>query len=143
MMLQPSLTLVLLTTRENTERRRCVLKYGKCTKPGLCTICTFGSPSIAILNRNRLNSHRIVLKFLKVSLQILHHFSKINIYLCSESKADIVSFSGRYIYNYPSERALNRGGWFHFCIIAKDSDLYDVSDATRKYGMENRTLTVD
>lgn len=58
-------------------------------------------------------------------------------------KTDIALFSGRYIYNYPSERALNRGGWFHFCIVAKDSDLCDVSDETRKYGMENRTLTVD
>ena len=36
-----------------------------------------------------------------------------------------VKVCGRYIYNYPSENAVSRSGWFHFCIIAKDSDLND------------------
>ena len=36
-----------------------------------------------------------------------------------------VKICGRYIYNYPSEKAMSRGGWLHFCIIAKDSDLSD------------------
>ena len=36
-----------------------------------------------------------------------------------------VKICGRTIWNYPSDKAMNRGGWLHFCIIAKDSNLYD------------------
>lgn len=36
-----------------------------------------------------------------------------------------VRVCGRYIYNYPSENRMNRGGWLHYCVIAKDSDLFD------------------
>ena len=36
-----------------------------------------------------------------------------------------VKVCGKYIYNYPSERAVSRGGWLHFCVIAKGSDLHD------------------
>lgn len=34
-----------------------------------------------------------------------------------------VKICGKLIYNYPSEKAMNRGGWLHFCIIAKESSL--------------------
>ena len=40
---------------------------------------------------------------------------------------------GRYIYNYPSERAMNRGGWLHFSIIAKDSNLWDAIKLCRNW----------
>jgi len=36
-----------------------------------------------------------------------------------------VKICGRSIWNYPSDKAMNRGGWLHFCIIAKDSSLHD------------------
>jgi len=36
-------------------------------------------------------------------------------------------YSGKYMYNFRSEKSLGRGGWYHFAVIAKDSDLYDVS----------------
>ena len=41
------------------------------------------------------------------------------------SKKMRVKVCGRYIYNYPSERAISRGGWLQFCLIAKNSDLHD------------------
>lgn len=44
-----------------------------------------------------------------------------------------VKVCGRYIYNYPSEKAMNRGGWLHFCIIAKDSDLFDAIKLCRSW----------
>ncbi|KAL9004683.1 MAG: hypothetical protein Q9188_002498, partial [Gyalolechia gomerana] len=40
---------------------------------------------------------------------------------------------GRYIYNYPSERAISRGGWLQFCLIAKDSDLHDAIKLCRHW----------
>ncbi|KAH8762906.1 hypothetical protein F5882DRAFT_431367 [Hyaloscypha sp. PMI_1271] len=36
-----------------------------------------------------------------------------------------VKICGKSIWNYPSNKAMNRGGWLHFCIIAKDSSLHD------------------
>lgn len=36
-----------------------------------------------------------------------------------------VKICGRYIYNYPSESAISRGGWLQFCRIAKDSQLHE------------------
>lgn len=44
-----------------------------------------------------------------------------------------IKVCGRYIFNYPSERALNRGGWFHFAAIAKDSDLFDAIELCRNW----------
>jgi hypothetical protein len=44
-----------------------------------------------------------------------------------------IKICGRYMYNYPSEKALNRGGWFHFSIIAKDSDYFDVVELCRNW----------
>ena len=40
-------------------------------------------------------------------------------------KRMVVKVCGRRIHNYRSERAMSHAGWFHFSIIAKDSDLYD------------------
>lgn len=40
---------------------------------------------------------------------------------------------GHYMYNYRSEKALNRGGWFHFSVIAKDSDLFDAVELCRNW----------
>jgi hypothetical protein len=44
-----------------------------------------------------------------------------------------IKICGRYMYNYPSEKALNRGGWYHFSIIAKDSDLFDAVELCRNW----------
>ncbi|KAF2126227.1 hypothetical protein P153DRAFT_378428 [Dothidotthia symphoricarpi CBS 119687] len=44
-----------------------------------------------------------------------------------------IKICGRYMYNYPSEKALNRGGWFHFSVIAKDSDLFDAVELCRNW----------
>ena len=44
-----------------------------------------------------------------------------------------VKVCGRYIYNYPSENRMSRGGWLHFCIIAKDSDLFDAIKLCRNW----------
>ena len=44
-----------------------------------------------------------------------------------------VKICGRYIYNYPSEKSMSRGGWLHFCLIAKDSDLSDALKLCRKW----------
>jgi len=40
---------------------------------------------------------------------------------------------GRDMYNYRSEQALNRSGWFHFSIIAKDSNLADAVALCRNW----------
>jgi hypothetical protein len=44
-----------------------------------------------------------------------------------------IRLCGRSIYNYPSERAMNRGGWLHFSIIAKDSSLSDAVKLCRHW----------
>jgi hypothetical protein len=44
-----------------------------------------------------------------------------------------IKVCGRYISNYPSEKALPRGGWYHFCLIAKDSDLNDAIELCRNW----------
>lgn len=44
-----------------------------------------------------------------------------------------VKVCGRYMYNYRSEKALNRSGWFHFSVIAKDSDLFDAVELCRNW----------
>ena len=44
-----------------------------------------------------------------------------------------VKVCGRYIYNYPSESAVTRSGWLHFCLIAKDSDLHDAIKLCRNW----------
>ena len=43
----------------------------------------------------------------------------------SRGKKMRIKVCGKFIYNYPSEKAMNRGGWLHFSIIAKDSNLAD------------------
>lgn len=44
-----------------------------------------------------------------------------------------VKVCGRYMYNYRSEKALNRSGWFHFSVIARDSDLFDAVELCRNW----------
>ena len=44
-----------------------------------------------------------------------------------------VEICGKLLYNYPSEKAMTRGGWLHFCIIAKDSNLYDAIHLCRNW----------
>ena len=44
-----------------------------------------------------------------------------------------VKICGRYIYNYHSEKAISRGGWLQFCLIAKDSDLHDAIKLCRHW----------
>lgn len=50
-----------------------------------------------------------------------------------KSKRLRVKVCGRYIYNYPSEKAISRGGWLQFCLIAKDSDLHDAIKLCRHW----------
>lgn len=49
------------------------------------------------------------------------------------SKKVRIKVCGRYIYNYPSEKAISRGGWLQFCLIAKDSDLHDAIKLCRHW----------
>ncbi|KAF2638583.1 hypothetical protein P280DRAFT_471187 [Massarina eburnea CBS 473.64] len=44
-----------------------------------------------------------------------------------------ITICGRNMYHYPSEQALNRGGWYHFSIIAKDSSLFDAIELCRNW----------
>ena len=44
-----------------------------------------------------------------------------------------VKICGKSIWNYPSNKAMNRGGWLHFCIIAKDSSLHDAITLCRHW----------
>lgn len=44
-----------------------------------------------------------------------------------------VRVCGRSVYNYPSEKAMNRGGWLHFLIIAHESSLYDAVGLCRHW----------
>ncbi|KAF1978912.1 hypothetical protein BU23DRAFT_595428 [Bimuria novae-zelandiae CBS 107.79] len=44
-----------------------------------------------------------------------------------------IKVCGRYMYDYPSERALGRGGWYHFSVIAKDSSLFDAIKLCRNW----------
>lgn len=50
-----------------------------------------------------------------------------------KSKKMRVKICGRYIYNYPSEKAVSRGGWLQFCLIAKDSNLHDAIKLCRHW----------
>ena len=50
-----------------------------------------------------------------------------------ETKKVRVKICGRYIYNYPSEKAISRGGWLQFCLIAKDSNLHDAIKLCRHW----------
>ena len=50
-----------------------------------------------------------------------------------KSKTIRVRICGKLIYNYPSERAVSRGGWLYFCLIAKDSDLHDAIKLCRHW----------
>lgn len=44
-----------------------------------------------------------------------------------------IRICGRYMYNYPSEKSLNRGGWYHFSVLAKDSSLSDAIELCRNW----------
>ncbi|KAL9633520.1 MAG: hypothetical protein Q9164_004648, partial [Protoblastenia rupestris] len=44
-----------------------------------------------------------------------------------------IKLCGKYIYNYPSEKAISRGGWLHYCVIAKDSDLHKAIQLCRNW----------
>ena len=50
-----------------------------------------------------------------------------------KSKKMRIKVCGKYIYNYPSEKAISRGGWLQFCLIAKDSDLHDAIKLCRHW----------
>ena len=51
----------------------------------------------------------------------------------TKSKKMRVKICGRYIYNYPSEKVISRGGWLQFCLIAKDSDLHEAIKLCRHW----------
>lgn len=44
-----------------------------------------------------------------------------------------IKICGRTLWNYPSERAMARGGWLHFSIIAKDSNFSDAIKLCRNW----------
>lgn len=44
-----------------------------------------------------------------------------------------IKVCGRSIYNYRSEKSMSRRGWLHFCIIAKNSNLYDAIQLCRNW----------
>ncbi|PQE18079.1 mfs allantoate protein [Rutstroemia sp. NJR-2017a BVV2] len=44
-----------------------------------------------------------------------------------------VKICGRTIWNYPSDKAMSRGGWLHFCLIAKDSSLKEAVSLCRNW----------
>lgn len=44
-----------------------------------------------------------------------------------------VKICGRTIWNYPSDKAMNRGGWLHFSILAKDSNLNTAIELCRNW----------
>lgn len=44
-----------------------------------------------------------------------------------------VKICGRTIWNYPSDKALSRGGWLQFCVIARESKLQDVVALCRNW----------
>lgn len=44
-----------------------------------------------------------------------------------------IKVCGRYMYNYPSEKALPRGGWYHFSVIARESSLFDAIELCRNW----------
>ncbi|KAL0258469.1 hypothetical protein SLS55_005962 [Diplodia seriata] len=44
-----------------------------------------------------------------------------------------VKVCGKYIYNYPSEKAMSRGGWLQFSVIAKDCSLFDAVGLCRNW----------
>ena len=50
-----------------------------------------------------------------------------------KSKKMRVRICGRFIYNYPSEKSISRGGWLQFCLIAQNSDLHDAIKLCRHW----------
>ena len=50
-----------------------------------------------------------------------------------QSRKIRVRICGKDIYNYRSEKAISRGGWLHFSIIAKDSDLHKAIELCRNW----------
>jgi hypothetical protein len=44
-----------------------------------------------------------------------------------------VKICGRTIWNYPSDKAMSRGGWLHFCLIAKESSLKEAVSLCRNW----------
>ncbi|KAB2572944.1 hypothetical protein DBV05_g8399 [Lasiodiplodia theobromae] len=51
-----------------------------------------------------------------------YHIKKIRVKVC-----------GKYIYNYPSEKAMSRGGWLQFSIMAKDCTLFEAVSLCRNW----------
>ena len=69
----------------------------------------------------------------EIKSQTLIDFGEIDDDSKFKSKKIRVRICGRYIYNYPSEKAISRGGWLQFCLIAKDSDLRDAIKLCRHW----------
>ncbi|PGH06359.1 hypothetical protein GX51_02369 [Blastomyces parvus] len=51
-------------------------------------------------------------------------FGKLDREDCRIQQKIRVKLCGRHIYNYPSTKAMSRGGWLHFSIIAKDCNFF-------------------
>lgn len=50
-----------------------------------------------------------------------------------EMKKIRVKVCGRYIYNYPSAKAMPRGGWIQFCIMATNQSVFDAMRLCRNW----------
>lgn len=50
-----------------------------------------------------------------------------------QSRKMRVKVCGKHIYNYRSEKAISRGGWLHFSILAKDSGLHKAIELCRNW----------
>ena len=50
-----------------------------------------------------------------------------------QSRKIRIKVCGKDIYNYRSEKAISRGGWLHFSILAKDSDLHQAVELCRNW----------
>ncbi|KAF2678109.1 hypothetical protein K458DRAFT_141177 [Lentithecium fluviatile CBS 122367] len=60
-------------------------------------------------------------------------FGKVTDEKDSKRKRTRIKICSRTMYNYPSEKALSRGRWYHFSVIAKDSSLFDAVELCRNW----------
>ncbi|EKG18620.1 hypothetical protein MPH_04093 [Macrophomina phaseolina MS6] len=63
-----------------------------------------------------------IVDFGSIDDQGQYHIRKIRVKVC-----------GKWIYNYPSEKAMSRGGWLQFSIMAKDYSLFDAVSLCRNW----------
>ena len=72
-------------------------------------------------------------KFENLSQRTMIDFGDINDEGKFQSRKIRVRICGKHIYNYRSEKAVSRGGWLHFSILAKDSGLHKAIELCRNW----------